>query len=110
MRIASATFILAVFSLPAFAQQASTAPGLNAPTVERLKNGAVTTGGQVATVPVKGANSFTEAQARERINAAGFTGLGRLTKDADGIWRGNATRNGQPVQVSLDYTGAVFPR
>jgi hypothetical protein len=56
-----------------------------------------------------GANSFTEGQARSRIEAAGFTGLGELTKDDNGIWRGRATQGGQQVEVGLDYRGNVAP-
>ena len=56
-----------------------------------------------------GANSFTEGQARSRIEAAGFTNLGELTKDENGIWRGRAMRGGQQVEVGLDYRGNVAP-
>jgi hypothetical protein len=101
-----AALMLGFLSVPALAQPA-TDP---APTVERLQNDAINTGNRVATAPVKGANSFTEAQAHERIAAKGFSGIGKLTKDADGIWRGTAMRGGQSVAVSLDYTGAVFPQ
>jgi hypothetical protein len=54
-----------------------------------------------------GANSFTEGQARSRIEAAGFTNLGELTKDDQGIWRTRAQRGGQQVEVGLDYRGNV---
>jgi hypothetical protein len=54
-----------------------------------------------------GANSFTEGQARSRIEAAGFTGVTDLQKDDQGIWRGRAQRDGQQVSVGLDYQGNV---
>ena len=57
--------------------------------------------------PVPGANSFTESQARSRIEGAGFGGVTGLHKDDQGIWRGHATRAGQPVAVALDYQGNV---
>ena len=60
--------------------------------------------------PVQGANSFTEEQARSRIEANGFTNVSRLTKDGDGIWRGTAMHQGQSVAVSLDFKGDVYPR
>lgn len=60
--------------------------------------------------PVAGANSFTEGQARSRMEAAGFTGLSDLEKDDQGIWRGRGTRAGQPVTVMLDYQGNVTAR
>ena len=59
--------------------------------------------------PVKGANSFTEDQAKSRIEANGFTNVSRLMKDADGIWRGTGIRDGQSVAVSLDFKGDVYP-
>ena len=59
--------------------------------------------------PVKGANSFTEDQAKSRIEANGFTNVSKLTKDADGIWRGTGVRDGQNVAVSLDFKGDVYP-
>ncbi|BBK43664.1 hypothetical protein STVA_36840 [Allostella vacuolata] len=57
--------------------------------------------------PVAGANSFTEAQAKSRLEEKGYTGVGPLTKDKDGVWRGQATRNGQSVAVAVDYQGNV---
>jgi GTP-dependent phosphoenolpyruvate carboxykinase len=63
---------------------------------------------RVAAGPVKGANSFTESEARSRIEKNGFTNVGALKKDDDGIWRGMGTRNGQQVAVALDYQGNVF--
>jgi len=58
--------------------------------------------------PVKGSNSFTESEARSRIEKNGFTNVGVLKTDDDGIWRGTGTRNGQQVAVALDYQGNVF--
>jgi hypothetical protein len=57
--------------------------------------------------PLKGANSFTEGQAKDRIVAAGFTEVSGLAKDGDGIWRGTATRDGQSMKVAVDYKGNV---
>jgi hypothetical protein len=57
--------------------------------------------------PAAGANSFTEAQARSRIEAAGFTGVSDLAKDKDGVWRGKATKAGKASMVSLDFQGNV---
>lgn len=60
--------------------------------------------------PAAGANSFTERQARSRLNDQGFSDVSALTKDKDGIWRGKATRNGQTVDVGVDYQGNVVAR
>jgi protein CpxP len=54
-----------------------------------------------------GANSFTEGQARSRIEAQGFSNVTELRKDDQGIWRGKAMRNGQSIGVALDYKGTV---
>ena len=63
---------------------------------------------RLAAGPVKGSNSFTEGEARSRIEKQGFTNVGVLKKDDDGIWRGTGTQNGQQVAVALDYQGNVF--
>ena len=60
--------------------------------------------------PAKGSNSFTMAQAKSRIEAAGFTNVGGLVKDNDGVWRGQGTKNGTSGKVSLDYQGNVLPK
>ncbi|MDF2810522.1 MAG: hypothetical protein K0S56_1553 [Microvirga sp.] len=64
---------------------------------------------QQAAEPGKGANSFTEDQARSRIEDRGFSGVTGLKKDGDGIWRGKATKNGAAIDVAVDYQGNVFP-
>jgi sporulation protein YlmC with PRC-barrel domain len=57
--------------------------------------------------PLAGANSFTESQARDRIEASGYTGVTALTKDEQSIWRGMAMKGGKSVRVALDYKGNV---
>ena len=57
--------------------------------------------------PVAGANSFTENQAKDRAMAAGFTSVSALTKDENGIWRGTASKDGNTVNVAVDYKGNV---
>jgi protein CpxP len=54
-----------------------------------------------------GANSFTEGQARSRIEAQGFSDVTDLRKDDQGIWRGKAMRSGQSTGVAIDYKGTV---
>jgi hypothetical protein len=58
-----------------------------------------------AGAPMKGANSFTEAQVTSRITELGYLGVTGLGKDADGIWRGTAIKDGKTVLVALDYRG-----
>ena len=55
----------------------------------------------------KGANSFTESQARSRLEGVGLTNVTDLKKDDDGIWRGKATRQGKSVTVGFDYKGNI---
>ena len=70
-------------------------------------NQAVVTTGTNADQPAKGKNSFTRREAQKRIAAKGYAGVAKLAKDADGVWRGTATKDGQSVQVWLDYKGNV---
>lgn len=60
-----------------------------------------------AGAPLKGSNSFTEGQAKDRIIAQGMDGVTGLKKDGDGIWRGKAQQAGKPVEVAVDYKGNV---
>lgn len=54
-----------------------------------------------------GANSFTEGQAKRRLETLGYERVRDLRKDRDGIWRGTAEHGGRRVDVGLDYRGAV---
>ena len=60
--------------------------------------------------PVAGANSFTEGQAKSRIEANGFTNVSGLRKDDQGVWRGTASKDGRSFSVSLDFQGNVVTR
>jgi periplasmic protein CpxP/Spy len=55
----------------------------------------------------KGANSFTEGQARSRLEGAGLASVTGLHKDDQGIWRGKAMRDGKQVDVGFDYKGNI---
>lgn len=66
--------------------------------------------GDDKTPPLAGANSFTEGQAKSRIEAAGFSGVSALKKDDQGIWRGTATKGGASVPVALDFKGNVVAK
>jgi hypothetical protein len=57
--------------------------------------------------PVPGANSFTEGQAKSKIEANGYTNVSGLKKDDNGVWIGSATKGGQKVNVKLDFQGNV---
>jgi hypothetical protein len=62
-----------------------------------------------ATAPVEGANSFTEAQAKKRIEEAGFS-VTDLKKDDNGIWMATGVKDGKSVSVALDYQGNVVAK
>lgn len=52
-------------------------------------------------------NSFTMDQAKGHIENAGYANVTGLTKTPDGLWTGQATKDGKPVTVSVDFKGAV---
>lgn len=63
-----------------------------------------------AAAPLEGANSFTEAQAKERIEAAGYTGVADLKLDDKGVWQAAAMKDGKSMPVALDYQGNVVSK
>jgi hypothetical protein len=70
-------------------------------------NQAVATTDANAPQPARGANSFTQGEAKSRIEKNGFSGVSDLTKDDNGVWRGKANKGGQTTSVWLDYKGNV---
>lgn len=60
-----------------------------------------------AGAPLEGANSFTEGQAKDRAEAAGFTEVSGLRRDDKGIWRGTAKRGSSQVNIAIDFKGNV---
>ncbi len=55
----------------------------------------------------KGRNSFTKAEAKARIRAAGYANIQDLMKDSNGLWQAKARLNGESVHVALDYKGNI---
>ena len=107
--IAAAAASLMVSTALAQAPQAPTGKQIP-PAASEPSNPAVkATDRNTATAPVAGANSFTEGEAKSRIEARGFANVTQLRKDEQGIWRGRAQRNGAAVDVALDFQGNVFP-
>ena len=91
------------------APAAPATPQATAPAAKGPQNPAVRTEeGNNAPRPVAGANSFTEGEAKSRIEARGYANVTELKKDDQGIWRGKAQQNGRSVDVALDYQGNVF--
>jgi len=98
LTIAAAALISAV-ATASFAQTTPSAEG-DTPAV-------ATPDSQNPAAPVAGANSFTEAQAKERIEEAGYTDVKGLKLDDKGVWQATAMKDGKSVSVTLDYQGNV---
>jgi hypothetical protein len=78
------------------------------PAQDGPQNPAVKTdNGNNSDMPVKGANSYTQSEAKSRIERQGFNRVSALRKDQAGVWRGTAVKDGKSVQVSVDYQGNV---
>ena len=85
-----------------------TAPSTNAPPsagTSTSPNASATGAGNTALEP--GANSFTEGQARRRIEDRGYTNIDQLRKDQNSIWQAEATKDGSRVRVGVDFRGNV---
>lgn len=122
MRVLLTAFaVSALMTSMALAEDTTAAPSPAAGTATGSSNNAVNgTGNANSTVNAsgtinvvapsaleKGANSFTEGQARSRIESAGLTNVTGLKKDDDGIWRCTAMRDGKSVTVGFDYKGNI---
>ena len=83
----------------------------NPPAKDGPQNSAIntdTSSNRQVDAPVAGRNSFTEGEAKSRIEKMGFGNVSDLKKDDNGVWRGRAMKNGQMVDVSVDYQGNVI--
>jgi hypothetical protein len=100
-------------STPSQAPAVATAPASAAPSSQETaaasgnSNQTVATTNANAPTPARGANSFTEGEARSKIESNGYSNVSGLTKDDNGVWRGNAQKGSQQAQVWLDYKGNV---
>ena len=80
----------------------------NPPAKSGPNNNAVNSPGQNnSNAPVAGRNSFTEGQAKSKIEASGYSQVSGLTKDGNGVWTGSAMKAGQKVNVKVDFQGNV---
>ena len=102
---------LAIAAVLAFVASGAVAQTQNPPAKDGPQNSAINTessSNRQVTAPIAGANSFTEGEAKSRIEKMGFANVSDLLKDDNGIWRGRAMKDGQMVDVSLDYQGNVI--
>jgi len=93
LMLAAAVVCATTFS--AGAQTSTTSP-MPAPKADADKN-----------APLPGANSFTEGQAKSRLEENGYSNVTGLKKDDNGVWKGTATHSGAKVNVSVDYRGNI---
>jgi hypothetical protein len=103
-KIVLAVAFVSVSVLSAFAQTAPAANSNgNTPAV-------ATPDTKNPTAPVEGANSFTESQAKDRIEKAGYTGVKDLSKDDKGVWNAKGMKDGKAVSIALDYQGNIVAK
>jgi len=97
-------------SLCIAAMMMTAAAAQNQPAQSGPNNNAVNSAGQNnSNAPVAGRNSFTEGQAKSKIEDAGYSNVSDLKKDDNGVWRGKASKGGSATQVSVDFQGNVNP-
>jgi hypothetical protein len=103
-KIIVAAALLGASAFSALAQTTS------APTTNGNTPAVATPDSKNATAPVEGANSFTESQAKGRIEKAGYTDIKDLKKDAKGIWMASGMKDGKSAMIALDYQGNVVAK
>jgi hypothetical protein len=101
MRLIVLTIVMAgLFGSGAFAQDTPAQQGPANPAVKSMNQ-------NNSSMPVVGANSFTQSEAIKQIEARGYTNVAKLEKDSNGVWRGTATKDGKSGPISIDYQGNV---
>ena len=98
--LAAAVLLLGSMPVSAQSQKAQSGPGNNAVNSSDHNN---------SNAPVAGRNSFTEGQAKSKIEGAGYSNVSGLKKDDNGVWRGKADKAGTKADVSVDFQGNVNP-
>lgn len=99
MNFKTMTLVAACIVVPTIAQ-AQTTPTTDKPAV-------VTPEQTNPSAPVKGENSFTQDQAKSRMEEAGFTNVMGLTLDDEGVWHAAGEKDGTPTTIKMDYQGNI---
>ena len=102
---------LAIAAVLAFVATGAFAQSQNPPAKDGPQNSAINSSNssnRQVDAPVAGRNSFTEGEAKSRIEKMGFSDVSNLKKDDNGVWRGRAMKDGRTVDVSVDYQGNVI--
>src|SRR5204862_7748822 len=85
--------LIAVATVLAFAATGAVAQNQNPPAKDQPQNSAINSSdssNRQVNAPVAGRNSFTEGEAKSRIEKMGFSSVTNLKKDDQGVWRGRA--------------------
>jgi hypothetical protein len=56
------------------------------------------------------ARILTEHQVRERLTKSGYTAIGAIDRDADGVWRTTAMKGDNMMSVSVSRGGTIEDR
>ncbi|KAA0693277.1 PepSY domain-containing protein [Neorhizobium sp. P12A] len=97
-KIAAFSAVLLLSASGAFAQSETPSTSQTTPAVKTEQNPGA---------PVAGKNSFTETQAKSRLEDAGYKDVTGLKLDDQGVWRATATKDGKQANVALDFQGNV---
>ena len=97
LAIAAAAAMISTFAAAQPANRDANTPAVNTPNTPPNPG-----------APAAGANSFTEGQAKSRIESNGYANVSDLRKDDQGVWRGKAMKDGKSVNVSLDFQGNII--
>lgn len=57
--------------------------------------------------PVDPPGAVTEQQVRHRLASAGYTAIGALDRDSDGIWRTTAMKGDNMMSVAVNENGQI---
>jgi hypothetical protein len=60
--------------------------------------------------PIDPGSILTEQQARSRLVRAGYSAIGTLSRDSDGIWRTTAMKGDTMMSVSIAEDGTIEDR
>jgi hypothetical protein len=97
---------LAIAVVLAFVGSGAIAQTQNPPAKDGPQNSAINSSdssNRQVNAPVAGRNSFTEGEAKSRIEKMGFSEVSDLNKDENGVWRGRAIKDGKAVDVSVGW-------
>lgn len=99
MNFKQITLVAACICIPATAW-AQSAPSTDKPAI-------ATPDTANPSAPVKGENSFTQEQAKSRMEEAGFSNVMGLTLDDEGVWHAAGEKDGAAVMIKMDYQGNI---